>query len=167
MTETNRKEELSISYLNALCACAGIDMEQMKHDDDSRDVMIKALITRNDGAPIHTSLQIQLKSTSQNLIVTNGLIHYPLKIKNYNDLKADTTVPIILALLILPEKENDWLKHTIDELIIRKCMYWIDLSKCPDVDNEKFVTVYVPETNYMDCNALKELLNKIAEEGGV
>ena len=167
MIETNRKEELSVSYLNALCAYANIDMEQMKHDDDSRDVMIKTLITRKDGIPIHTSLQIQLKSTSQNLTVKDGVIHYPLKIKNYNDLKADTTVPIILALLILPEKENDWLKHTVDELIIRKCMYWIDLSKYPEVDNEKTVTVHIPEANYMDCAVLKKLLNKIAEEGEV
>jgi len=150
MVETRRKEELSISYLNALCAYAKIDMEIMKNDDDSRDVLIKKLVTRKDGTPIYSSFNMQLKSTSQKLTVKDNLIHYELKIKNYNDLTAATMTPIILALLVLPQEESDWLKHTVDELVIKKCMYWIDLSKHPPVDNTESVTIHIPESNYVD-----------------
>jgi len=44
MTEPKRKEELSFSYLNALCAYGSIDFERITHDDDSRDVQIKKFI---------------------------------------------------------------------------------------------------------------------------
>jgi len=165
MTETKRKEELNFSYLNALCAYASIDLTSIKQDDDSRDVEIKKWIILKNGTKIHSSLYIQLKSTSVELRENDAYISYPLKIKNYNDLTAPSTTPIILALFILPKDENEWLKHTIDELTIKKCMYWIDLSKYKPVDNEETITIHIPKCQFVNCEVLLNLLQKVAEEG--
>ena len=168
MTEANRKEELSFSYLNALCAYGSIDFERITHDDDSRDVQIKKFITRKDETKIHSSLNIQVKSTSViEWREEDEYINYPLKIKNYNDLTALSTIPIILALFILPKDENEWLRQTMDELIIKKCMYWIDLSKHGPVENKENITIHIPKNQFVNCEVLLNLLQKIAEEGQI
>ena len=41
MTEATRKEDLSCSYISAVCAYGGIDYEKIHHDDDSTDVLLK------------------------------------------------------------------------------------------------------------------------------
>ena len=165
MVETERKEELSISYLNALCAYASIDLTKMSHDDDSRDVEIKKWVDLADGQRMLSSLHIQLKSTSSELHEDNENISYSLKIKNYNDLIAPSITPIILALFILPKDENEWLKHTVDELVIKKCMYWIDLSKCEPVKNKENITIHIPKKQFVNCEVLLNLLQNVAEEG--
>ena len=37
MQVSKRKEDISISYISALCAYAGIAYEIVRHDDDSTD----------------------------------------------------------------------------------------------------------------------------------
>ena len=39
------KEEISISYISALCAYAGIDYDRVIHDEDSTDGQLKKIIT--------------------------------------------------------------------------------------------------------------------------
>jgi len=165
MVKTNRKEELSFSYLNALCAYGSIDLTRITHDDDSRDAEIKKWVMRKDGTKIHSSLHIQLKSTSTELREDGEYISYPLKIKNYNDLIADSTTPVILALFVLPNDENEWLKHTICELVIKRCMYWISLSGNKPAGNDGNITIHIPKNQFVDCEALVNLLQKVAEEG--
>ena len=44
MIDSVRKEELSKSYLNAVCAIKGISMEPQIHDDDGLDVTYSGLL---------------------------------------------------------------------------------------------------------------------------
>ena len=41
MYESQKKEDIHISYISALCASAGITYETQRHDDDSTDGIIK------------------------------------------------------------------------------------------------------------------------------
>ena len=43
MDTSSKKEELSIAYISALCAVAGISFDRQFHDDDSTDATIKSL----------------------------------------------------------------------------------------------------------------------------
>ncbi|GHV28798.1 hypothetical protein FACS1894167_06810 [Synergistales bacterium] len=128
MIDTKRKEELSKSYLNAVCAVKGIAMEVQGHDDDGIDVILQKSIHRKDGHPYNARIGVQLKSTTIALKQAKGKISYPLEKKNYDDLRRPATIKPYLFLLILPKDEKEWIQQSVEELIIRKCMYWIDLK---------------------------------------
>lgn len=61
MQETKVKEDISISYLSALCAYAGISYERIIHDDDSTDGILKKRVILDDKRKYDASLRIQLK----------------------------------------------------------------------------------------------------------
>ena len=164
MIDTKRKEELSLSYLNAICAYAGIAVEPQKHDDDSIDVIIKKRITRKDGRLYSAQLAVQLKSTSMDLIEDNNSIHYSLKVKNYNDLRMQSTMQQLLFLLVLPNDENNWIQHSIEQLIIRRCMYWLSFSDTEETENTDGITLLMPKLQVVSSDTLLALLQKVAEE---
>ena len=157
---------VSIVYISALCAVAGISFDLPRHDDDSTDAIIKKLITLKDGRKCESILRIQLKSTSavSQYREMDDSIVYSLKVKNYNDLRRMSTTPIILAVLILPEDSSEWLRWTEEELMIKGRMYWMSLVSAPEIDNVSSVSVHLPKQNCVNSDTLLELLEKIAEE---
>ena len=116
MQTTQIKEDISISYISALCAYAGISYEIIRHDDDSTDGILRKRIFLDRGRKFEAGLRIQLKCTSSlSQYTDNGdTIIYKLKAKNYNDLCLPSTTPIILGLLILPEDKDQWINWTQD-----------------------------------------------------
>ncbi len=165
MIENLRKEELSLSYLNAVCAYKGIAVEPHRHDEDSIDVIIKRTMQRSSGQNVITQINVQLKATSQNLIQDGVSFSYELPIKNFNDLRMECAVPMMLCVLRLPFKEEDWLTHSVDELILRNCMYWHDVTKEPTSSNTKSVTVHIPLENTLTPEKALSLMQKVAETG--
>jgi len=164
MVETKRKEEISKSYLNAVCAAKGISMEVHKHDDDGIDVMLKKMLIRDDNIKYNALISVQLKSTSSDYIEYDDYYSYPLKKKAYDDLRTPATVKPFLFLLILPNNENEWIAQSIEQLVIKKCMFWLDLEGLPDKDNISNVTVHIPKINLVSPEKLDEILKDIAEE---
>ena len=108
MHSSRQKEDISISYISALCADAGISYDIQRHDDDSTDGIMKKRIFLDDERFFDSSLRIQLKSTSSvTQYKDNGdMITYALKVKNYNDLCTPATTPVILGLFVMPEEES-------------------------------------------------------------
>ncbi|MBQ9589613.1 MAG: DUF4365 domain-containing protein [Butyrivibrio sp.] len=92
------------------------------------------------------------------------MINYKLKAKNYNDLCAPSTTPIILGLLIFPEKTDDWVQWSPEDLLIKGRMYWADFSSSPKTDNQSTINVNIPKTNIVNQSFLLETLEKIAKE---
>ena len=138
MLTTNDKEDIHISYLSAVCASASVSFDLQRHDDDSTDGIMKKLITLDDGTKYMSSLRIQLKCTSSVSQYTDDeeILHYKLKVKNFNDLCTRCTTPIILGLLVLPEDEDTWVKWSEKDLLINGCMYWADFSNESPSDNK-------------------------------
>lgn len=163
MIDTKRKEEMSLSYLIAVAAVNGIAVELKRHDDDGIDAELHKIVTRNDGAQFRASLSVQMKSTATVLRKQDDNFHYDLKAKNYNDLRRNSRNPQYLFVLMLPKKPEEWLSHSVDELIIRKCMYWSDPATWQDVNNSSTVSVNIPKTNMLTPDALLELIKKSAE----
>jgi hypothetical protein len=164
MIETKRKEEISKSYLNAVCATKGISMTIETHDDDGIDVTLSKTIKKTDGSDYGVRMGVQLKSTSFEYKETNDFLFYPLKKKNYDDLRRSSSIKSFLFILILPEKETDWINQSIDQLVIKKCMYWFDLNNLPNSDNNTSVSVHIPKSQYVSPDVLEDILIKIAEE---
>ncbi len=166
MQITQIKEDISISYISALCAYAGIAYEIVRHDADSTDGILKKRILLGGNRKFNAELRIQLKCTSSPSQYTDhgDTLTYKLKVKNYNDLCLPSTTPIILGLLILPEKEKLWVNWTEDELLIKGCMYWAEFSKETESSNEGTVSVKINKKNVINVESLQNILEMIAKE---
>ena len=93
-------------------------------------------------------------------MLRGGVIHYPLPIKNYDDLRAVTRTPRILIVLLMPGDAGDWLNQTERELCLRHCGYWLSLAGYPAAQNASSVTVRIPAANMFDRGQLDDLMTK-------
>ena len=98
-----QKEQFSIAYVHAVCSAAGFSCTKPTVDDHSIDLDIKS-----SDRP-YKMLSVQLKATANSDYVKDGYIHYPLPIKNYNDLRGDdVTIPRYLVCLLLPSDDPNF-----------------------------------------------------------
>lgn len=58
MQVSKRKEDISISYISALCAYAGIAYEIVRHDDDSTDGILRKRILLDGHRKFDAELRI-------------------------------------------------------------------------------------------------------------
>lgn len=166
MRTSGHKEDISISYISALCADAGISYDIQRHDNDGTDGIVKKRIFLGNGIFFDSALRIQLKSTSSvsQYKDKGDIITYALKVKNYNDLCTPATTPIILGLFIMPEDETSWVQWSREELLIKGCMYWADFSRMPKSDHKGTVTITIPKEHVVNKEFLLDILERIAKE---
>lgn len=165
ITDDQVKEQLSIAYVNSVAAICNYGCELTRVDIDSVD----ATITCN-GRLAHDStirspyLHLQLKATENLQLNGNSDFPFFLKKKNYDDLRARTLTPRLLVVLNLPTGKTNWLTHSINDLILRNCAYWVNLLGLPDVTNTTGATVYLPSANHFSPAALQDLMLKVSRE---
>lgn len=158
-------EDMSIAYLQALCAVNGYSLEEVKHDNYGVDCHVQCSGYPSENCSLCCpSINVQLKSSYSQVREENGFIVYNLEVKNYKDLiKTDRFVPTILVLLHMYEEKDRWLSHTPEQLIIRKCAYWVSLKGKEDTDNTQSITIRIPIANLLTPSSLKELMIKISK----
>jgi hypothetical protein len=158
---SQQKEQFSNTYLQAITTVAGYSLYKPSVDDDSVDW---GIATRGIMGRIRAPrLELQLKSTSRELLDDNYL-RYPLKLKNYDDLRlVDFAIPRILVVLVLPEHRKDWLQQSEEELCIRYCAYWVSLRGLPETPNTTTVTISLPRTNQFTVAALQSIMQRIGQ----
>lgn len=164
MTPEQAKEDMSISYISAVCAYAGVDYDILRHDDDSVDGILKKVIMLNGTQKFGAQVTVQLKCTSSLSQYTDhgDSYTYTLKVKNYNDLVRPGTTQSILGLLILPEDKTLWLNWTEEDLRINGCMYWADFSGCTESTNVASVNVRIEKKNVLNSSTILEILENSA-----
>jgi hypothetical protein len=160
---TTQKEEFSYAYISAVVSVAGYSFQIAPRPLDlvGVDVTITGLVS--PGSRRRTRLDLQLKCTSQDLLDNEG-IRYPLEIKNYNELRNTNLDddPLLLVVVLVPEKVEDWLQQTETELCLKRCAYWVSLRGQASSTNQSNVTVYLPRQNVFSVDALKTLMQRIA-----
>lgn len=154
---SRRKERLSIAYISAVAAKAGFDLLETRIDVDSVDGILKG------AEGLRPQIDFQAKATSRDILRSDHL-SYPLSKKNYDDLRAETVVPRLLVVFLMPSDDTQWLSLTEDELVLRNCAYWMSLRGRPSVDNESSVTVHLPRSQVFDESQLRVLMMR-AESG--
>ena len=152
LTTSDQKERLSLVYVKALAARAGFTTAEPCPDRDSIDLTIRA------GAPFHPALDLQLKATSKLVVARNGYLSFPLKIKNYDDLRNPTQTPRLLVILELPQEESRWMTITPEELILRRRAYWLSLKGYGEVSSKTTTTIDIPVSNVLNIDALQKLM---------
>jgi uncharacterized protein DUF4365 len=163
MDENAQKEQFSEALVRAIAAAGGYAVYMPSVDDDSIDIGIAS--RGAEGTSRAPRLEMQLKCTSQNL-VNNERIAFPLKIKNYNDLRdPNCIVPRILVVVLVPSRVHDWPHQTPFRLACHHCGYWASLLGYADTSNETHVTVPVPLSQRLDVSSLTAMMTKIGNGG--
>ena len=152
LSDDDVESALSIAYVHAVAALAGYTCgEPPGPDRDSVDIQVSA------GGHMRPKVDFQLKAS---IALTGDLdnFNYPLKMKNYNDLRVPTQTPRALIVLDLPRDPSEWLKISVDEMIIKRAAYWCSLAGLPEVTNATKKTIYIPRANVFDVDALKRMM---------
>ena len=163
MDENQQKEQFSNAYLRAVAATAGYNVYKPEVDDDSVDWGIGA---RGGGGTVRSpKVELQLKCTS-GAVLKEGHISFPLKLKNYDDLRhADYQVPRILVVVWVPKNVSDWLLQSEESLALHHCGYWVSLRGRGEAGNTENVTVHLSRTNMFSVDELKGMMHRIAKGG--
>ena len=92
---------------------------------------------------------------------SDGRYSFPLEVKHYNDfrLEAGYDSPIYLVVFQMPNGEDEWLSCSPEQLVLRRCLRWVSLrnAPAPERDDQESITVYLPESQVLTPNALREL----------
>jgi hypothetical protein len=159
MNLNKQKEQFSIACVRAVVAAAGYNVYKMEIDEDSVDLGIAA--TASLDLPLRPRLDLQLKCTAAEGVLHDQFIHFPLRIKNYGDLTNIGLVPQALVVVLVPTEVEEWLTQTEEQLVLRRCGYWLSLLGEPEVDNAESVTVRVPRAQQFTPLAVQDMMRRI------
>ncbi|MEW8305083.1 MAG: DUF4365 domain-containing protein [Candidatus Thiodiazotropha sp.] len=152
-----QKEQFSYAYLQAIAAQAGLNYSKNAVDDDSIDIRLcgKGF---TGGLIRNPTIEVQLKCTSQDVIKGN-VIKYPLKLKNYDDLRGeDVAAPRYLMVLVVPDNIDNWTHHIDNALILFNNCYWASLRFKPESKNSTNVTVEISIDQKVTAESLVKLM---------
>jgi Domain of unknown function (DUF4365) len=162
MDSSQRKEQFSLAYVRPVACVAGFSAAILEVDDDSDDLILSGWIVA--GVPSRPKIALQLKCTSEDILRGDEVV-YRLKRKNYDELRlTGVVVPRLLVVVRIPESEDEWLRHTEEELALRRCAYWTSLRGAPETTATSSVTIRVPRANVFDVAALRNLMGKAARK---
>lgn len=160
MDPEKQKEEFQYAYVCALAAHAGLNRGDFRIDDDSIDITFQAKGDFGPGRMRSPMIQVQLKCSSQDLIA-GDVIKFPLKIKNYNDLRGDdVVVPRYLAVLLVPDDLSQWIASHDDHVVLFKSCHWLSLRNYKPTDNKASVTVDVPIEQRLTSSTLWHMVDR-------
>ena len=160
MDLNKREEQFSIAYVHAIASAAGFGVTVPSVDEDSVDLQIFGRI--HDGLIHRPRIEVQMKCTADEIRREHEVV-YALKTKNYNELKAtNVLVPRLLVVVLVPESEDDWLRHSEEELAMRRCGYWISQLGRADTANSGTVSLAIPRDNVFDVVGLRGLMSRAA-----
>lgn len=159
---TRAKEDLSIAYLLAVCAKSGVLFDLKRHDEEGADVNLSKSVSTSLHPRVIANIEAQLKSTSSTSFYkdTGNKIIYKAKAKCYNDLIEQRGTPLYLFLLILPADEEECVHFSVEELLIRKCMYWAKLDSSEKKATSDFVDIELSKSNVVSPDGLNDIMQK-------
>jgi len=161
MARTAQQEGFGDAFMLAVACVAGCAVSQRRPDDDSIDWTLSCKLARRP------KLDVQMKTTSTD--DGGGVaIRYPLKKKNYDDLiLTNVLAPRILVLVAIPPDIEEWLSLTAEQLVLRRCGYWVSLAGHPVSENETSVTVSLPRENLLTPEAVRRMMHTINKGGAL
>ena len=166
MQPTEIEAELSYAYLHAVASRIGAACQAGTRQFDNAGIDATVLIIRDLGTPLTEHvLHVQLKATINRKPEIDGHIPYSLDIEQYDKLRGKSaTFERILVVLFLPESEDNWLDHSVNELVLRNCAYWVSLRGAEESNNTRSQTVYIPVKQVFSPDGLLDIFKKLARE---
>jgi hypothetical protein len=154
-----RQEQFANAFLVTVAAVAGFTAAKPLVDNDSIDWTVSSRLPRRP------KIDIQMKSRRIDDADNDNIIRYDLNRKNYDDLiLKNLFTPRLLVLVLVPSDIEGWLDLTPDQLVLRRCAYWISLAGHPPSNNKTMVRVDVPRSNILDVASLEALMQRANDE---
>ena len=160
MDLNTQKSRFSLSYIEAVASHAGFQVEEVRVDFDSVDGTLKADFGKRP------RIEFQAKATARD-VVRESNVHFPLSVKNYDDLRLEAINPRILIVLVMPESIDEWINQSDEELCLRYCAYWVSLNGRPASSNQDTITVYLPLVNVFDSAQLTRMMQNTERTGAL
>ena len=154
------QERLSYAYVEAVVARAGAALA-VPHDygDDGHIQLINRLPNGkycNTGYLFHCQIKASTTTTIQ-----NDVIAYEMEVEAYNKLASwEGHAPILLLLLRLPDRYEDWISISEERMILQQCCYWYhNLGPC--TENTSTKTIHVPRTQIFTPESVTDWLERV------
>ena len=160
MDLNTQKSRFSLAYIEAVASQAGYQVEEIMVDRDSVDGTLKADFGRRP------RIDFQAKATAGD-VVRQDYVHFPLPVKNYNDLRLEAINPRILIVLVMPESVDDWINQSARELCLRHCAYWMSLDGEPPTPNQNTITVRLPLGSVFNSVQLMDMMQTAERTGAL
>ncbi len=98
--------------------------------------------------------------------MTQDPIPYDLDAKNHNELvSAEWQVPRALVLVVVPPEADAWVEATEDQLILRRCGYWLSLRGQTATPNTSARRVFLPRAQVFHVQPLRAIMEKVRAGG--
>ena len=155
MTPQQRQEEFSKAYVQAIAAACGYTVGAWSQDVTCVDMTIKS---PNKGA-----IDFQLKASAQPGILRTKHLAWQVSREHYDRMRrVNVAQPHYLALLWLPQAEDQWWAHSVEQLV-RKCAYYVKMTGLPEATADD-PTVQIPLAQVLTPTALQQMMTA-AEQG--
>lgn len=117
----DRQEGLSRADVLGGAAAAGYTLAEQDFDRDGVDVQVRS------GGAMRPSLDMQLEGAVR-LVQDGAHWRFSLPKRNHDLLREPTMAPRVLVVLDLPAAEERWLSASAQELVMRRCAYWVAIT---------------------------------------
>jgi Domain of unknown function (DUF4365) len=163
MDLNTRKELFSYAYVCAVASVAGFSVELKPRAMDNVGIDLTIEMPGEAGSTLSPRCDAQVKCTSSQEMFKQDVIKYPLPVKNYDRLRHDKPyIPIILIVVCVPDRIENWLDISENETVMKRCGYWRSLKGEPSTPNTKTITIDLPRENLLTPHSLSVIMEKIA-----
>ena len=147
------EERLGHAFLEVVAARAGCQVIQPHTDYESVDGIIRPI----SGVP-PVQIDVQIKASAC-LKRDSSTLKFPLKIKNYNDLRnTNVIMPRMLVVADLDADHEYWVKGNKEGMSLRRRPYWYDLRGQGATPNITTITINIPLSNVLSPESLVGLM---------
>ncbi|WP_423066156.1 DUF4365 domain-containing protein [Devosia sp. CN2-171] len=162
LTEPHIKEDLSIAYVAAVSARAGVSASFGRPHDYGVDGSFYP-IAQWGSSRIENGFQVdfQLKASIRWALDDDHVV-YDLEARAYNSMaiRDPSAVPLVVIVMCLPLQDRLWLRQNERALLLKNCCYWYWLPHGPPTDNASTRRIRIPRANALTSSNLLELLER-------
>ena len=167
MLPTNDIEEaLSRAYVTAVAGRAGFNLWGPSKDFGTDGTFREIQIQNGQRFESGWSLDFQLKASIQ-CTLEEGFLVYDLDADTYRHLLTRTQnggSPIVLIVMALPNDSTQWLTHSEEQLLVRRCCYWYFITG-EWSENKQSVRIRIPRAQQLTPENLKMLFAQLKGGG--
>lgn len=161
------ESELSYAYLHAVASAVGINCQIENRHGDNRgiDTRLTCYGPFEASYKEEIDLKVQLKATITTPVETDTHFSYFFSgIKQYDFLREETkNQHRVLVVLFLPDGHDEWLSVSPEQLILKKCAYWLSLRGADASANSTGTTVYLPKEQLLSPENLLNIFERISK----
>jgi hypothetical protein len=158
------KAEIGHAYLRAVAHTAGYFVQEANRTMDADGVDFTIFAPSAGRVVRSPRLDVQLKVTAEPVV--EDPFPFDLPVKNHEELRsAELQVPRVLVVVVVPPDAKDWVSASEEQLVLRRCGYWLSLRGAAGTENTATVRVRIPRAACFHVDDVRNIMRRI-EEGG-